>query len=35
MAKEKPAHNTINVSPRKPTGKTKEMKIIESKEKGE
>lgn len=33
MAKDKSSHNTINVSPRKPTGKKKEMKTIESTEK--
>lgn len=31
MAKEKPSHNTIDVSPRKSTGKKKQMKTIESK----
>lgn len=31
MAKEKSCHNTVDVSPRKLTGKKKEMKTVESK----
>lgn len=34
MAKEKAGHNTVDVSPRKPTGVKKETKVIESKGKG-
>lgn len=31
MAKEAKGHNTVDVSPRKPSGKKKEMKTVESK----